>query len=183
MSKLFGGLATGGLQIRIDLAGTPESHPDRIKYIRHRPSWKVRKNVFLALKNRQLQDGPQQPQPYGIMSKQDQPQHPMVYSDDHDTEGEVTLAMPPGKKLDHMGVQIRFFGRIDMEAGAHEGRPHYDFVSLSKELLPPGALFDKRTIPFNFRGVEKIHEVRLGMNCKPGKTCLLGQHPYPPQTH
>ena len=115
-SKLFGGLATGGLQIRIDLSGTPESHPDRIKYIRHRPSWKVRKNVFLALKNRQLQDGPQQqqqqaPQQYG-MSKQDQPL--MVYSDDHDTEGEVTLAMPPGKKLDHMGVQIRFFGRIDM---------------------------------------------------------------------
>ena len=110
-SKLFGGLATGGLQIRIDLSGTPESHPDRIKYIRHRPSWKVRKNVFLALKNRQLQDGPQQQQQYG-MSKQDQPL--MVYSDDHDTEGEVTLAMPPGKKLDHMGVQIRFFGRIDM---------------------------------------------------------------------
>ena len=116
-SKLFGGLATGGLQIRIDLAGTPESHPDRIKYIRHRPSWKVRKNVFLALKSRQLQDGPQQQQQYG-MGKQlqhgDQAQHFMVYSDDHDTEGEVTLAMPPGKKLDHMGVQIRFFGRIDM---------------------------------------------------------------------
>ena len=38
----------------------------------------------------------------------------MVYSCNHDTEGEVTLTMPHGKKLDHMGVQVKFFGRIDM---------------------------------------------------------------------
>ncbi|ACI64369.1 predicted protein, partial [Thalassiosira pseudonana CCMP1335] len=92
----------------------------------------------------------------------------MVYSCDHDTEGEVTLTMPHGKKLDHMGIQVKFFGRIDMvrlEAGTHEGgRPHYDCISLSKELLPPGSLYDTRTIPFNFRGVEKIHESYHGRN-------------------
>ena len=38
----------------------------------------------------------------------------MVYSCDHDTEGEVTLSMGHGKKLDHMGIQVKFFGRIDM---------------------------------------------------------------------
>ena len=38
----------------------------------------------------------------------------MVYGSEHDTEGEVTLAMPAGKKLDHVGVQVKFFGRIDM---------------------------------------------------------------------
>ena len=42
------------------------------------------------------------------------PQRIMVYSCNHDTEGEVTLTMPHGKKLDHMGVQVKFFGRIDM---------------------------------------------------------------------
>jgi len=31
-------------------------------------------------------------------------------------------------------------------------------------LLPPGSLFDTRTIPFNFRGVEKIHETYHGRN-------------------
>jgi len=72
--------------------------------------------------------------------------------------------MGHGKKLDHMGIQVKFFGRIDMEAGAHEGRPSYDFISLSKELLPPGSLFDTRTIPFNFKGVEKIHETYHGRN-------------------
>ena len=38
----------------------------------------------------------------------------MVYSCNHDTEGEVTLSMGHGKKLDHMGIQVKFFGRIDM---------------------------------------------------------------------
>jgi len=98
------------------------------------------------------------------MMKGGDSQQVLVHSCDHDTEGEVTLAMPSGKKLDHMGIQVKFFGRIDMEAGALEGRPHYDFVSLSKELLPPGSLFDTRTIPFNFRGVEKIHESYHGRN-------------------
>lgn len=31
-------------------------------------------------------------------------------------------------------------------------------------MLPPGSLFDTRTIPFNFRGVEKIHETYHGRN-------------------
>eukprot|EP00585_Thalassiosira_rotula_P010707 CAMPEP_0196133386 /NCGR_PEP_ID=MMETSP0910-20130528/2628_1 /TAXON_ID=49265 /ORGANISM="Thalassiosira rotula, Strain GSO102" /LENGTH=312 /DNA_ID=CAMNT_0041393109 /DNA_START=111 /DNA_END=1046 /DNA_ORIENTATION=+ len=213
----FGGLGKGGLQIKIRLTGTPESHPRDIFYLRHRPSWKVRKNVFTALKSHRINDAAsasaaptlapgapgqqqqqqQQQQQYGNQYQDGQPQqyyhdgggeyggngnnnnnngnnnnnnNPnvgkriMVYSCHHDTEGEVTLQMPHGKKLDHMGIQVKFFGRIDMEAGAHEGRPHYDFISLSKELVPPGSLFDVRTIPFNFRGVEKIHESYHGRN-------------------
>ncbi|KAL7532394.1 hypothetical protein ACHAXR_004606 [Thalassiosira sp. AJA248-18] len=162
-SQSFFGIpvGTGGLQIKIHLTGTPESHPDDIFYLRHRPSWKVRKNVFTALKSHGISSAPT----LAPGSHSDGgPQRIMVYSCNHDTEGEVTLTMPHGKKLDHMGVQVKFFGRIDMEAGAHEGRPHYDFVSLSKELLPPGSLFDTRTIPFNFRGVEKIHESYHGRN-------------------
>jgi hypothetical protein len=38
----------------------------------------------------------------------------MVYSCDHDIEGSITLTMAHGKKLDHMGIQVKFFGRIDM---------------------------------------------------------------------
>jgi hypothetical protein len=33
---------------------------------------------------------------------------------DCETEGEVNLIMPPGKKLDHAGIMVKFFGRIDM---------------------------------------------------------------------
>lgn len=47
----FFGLGSGGLQIKITVNGTPETHPNNIVYLRHRPSWKVRKNVFTVLKN------------------------------------------------------------------------------------------------------------------------------------
>lgn len=44
-----------------------------------------------------------------------------------------------------------------------DGRPHYDFISLSKELEPPCTIYDqRRTYPFNFPNVEKIHETYHG---------------------
>lgn len=49
--------------------------------------------------------------------------------------------------------------------GAHEGRPYYDFVSLSKELAPPGLLYQNVTeLPFLFRNMDKEHESYRGRN-------------------
>ena len=133
----FNNLGTGGLQIRIHLSGSPETHPSDIFYLRHRPSWKVRKNVFNAIKSYGMQ-----PQSLGPSQQQQQQQYAqpqqqygnqqyqigqqqqnnnqsnsnriMAYSCNHDTIGSVTLTMGHGKKLDHMGIQVKFFGRIDM---------------------------------------------------------------------
>mmetsp|Transcript_7831 Transcript_7831/g.12901 ORF Transcript_7831/g.12901 Transcript_7831/m.12901 type:complete len:383 (+) Transcript_7831:94-1242(+) len=169
----FFGLGSGGLQIQITINGTPNTHPANIVYLRHRPSWKVRKNVFTVLKNHDINTAAAATataaaQSRGMMAPSNtiksNNNRIMVYSCDHDTEGSITLTMGHGKKLDHMGIQVKFFGRIDMEGGVHEGRPHYDFISLSKELLPPGSLYNTQTVPFNFRGVEKIHETYHGRN-------------------
>ena len=48
----------------------------------------------------------------------------------------------------------------------HEGRPHYDFVSLSKELVPPGVLYQNiAEMPFLFRNMmDKEHESYRGRN-------------------
>lgn len=68
----------------------------------------MRKNVFAALKSHGINSAP-------MLSPGDGgPQRIMVYSCYHDTEGEVTLSMAHGKKLDHMGIQVKLFGRIDM---------------------------------------------------------------------
>jgi len=49
--------------------------------------------------------------------------------------------------------------------GVNDGRPHYDFVSLSKELVPPGILYQSTTeIPFFFRNMDKQHESYRGRN-------------------
>jgi vacuolar protein sorting-associated protein 26 len=49
--------------------------------------------------------------------------------------------------------------------GVHEGRPHYDFISLSRELSPPGSIFQTSTeIPFQFRNMDKEFESYVGRN-------------------
>jgi len=106
--SFFGGLGSGGLQIKIALHGTPDTHPHSIFYSRHRPSWKVRKNVFTVLKNINSASGSP------ARTSNSNNNRIMVYSCDHETEGSITLSMSHGKKLDHLGILVKFFGRIDM---------------------------------------------------------------------
>lgn len=68
--------------------------------MRHRPSWKVRKNVFSALKSPSAA-------PAGM-------ERIAVHGAEAETEGEVALLLPGGRKLDHQGILVKFFGRIDM---------------------------------------------------------------------
>ena len=123
LSQSFFGLGSGGLQIQITINGTPNTHPTNIVYLRHRPSWKVRKNVFTVLKNHDINSTTAATtattQSRGMMApsnttKSNNNNRIMVYSCDHDTEGSITLTMGHGKKLDQMGIQMKFFGRIDM---------------------------------------------------------------------
>ena len=38
----------------------------------------------------------------------------VAYHGECETCGEVNLMLAPGKKMDHQGISIKFFGRIDM---------------------------------------------------------------------
>lgn len=88
-----------------------------------------------------------------------------AYDSDQNIEGNVTFFLPQGKRYEHLGIKIEFLGRITMKKVAFEGRPHYDFISLVKELRPPGFLSKNPTsIPFNFGNIEKQHETYHGCN-------------------
>jgi vacuolar protein sorting-associated protein 26 len=88
-----------------------------------------------------------------------------VYEASDDVEGRVVFRLPPGKKAEHLGIKVQFLGRIDMSMGIHEGKPNYDFVSLSKELSPPGVLYQNETIlPFRFKNMDKEFESYRGRN-------------------
>ena len=88
-----------------------------------------------------------------------------AYEASQDIEGHVILTLPPGKKADHLGIKLQFIGRIDMSVGIHEGKPHYDFVSLAKELAPPDVLFQQQTVmPFRFKNMDKELESYRGRN-------------------
>eukprot|EP00549_Striatella_unipunctata_P019287 CAMPEP_0118686764 /NCGR_PEP_ID=MMETSP0800-20121206/8000_1 /TAXON_ID=210618 ORGANISM="Striatella unipunctata, Strain CCMP2910" /NCGR_SAMPLE_ID=MMETSP0800 /ASSEMBLY_ACC=CAM_ASM_000638 /LENGTH=357 /DNA_ID=CAMNT_0006583857 /DNA_START=133 /DNA_END=1207 /DNA_ORIENTATION=- len=99
--------------------------------------------------------------------QQQQTMNPKIYAFEaaEDVAGVVSLTQPPGKKVDHLGIKIQFIGRVEMDQSVHEGRPHYDFISLSKELSLPGSIVSPKTdIPFHFRHIEKEHETYRGRN-------------------
>lgn len=82
-----------------------------------------------------------------------------------DVQGVVNLILQPGKKYDHNGIKIQFLGRIDMSHAIYEGRPHFDFISLTKEIYPPGTLYQPQTtIPFHFRTDNRPYETYHGRN-------------------
>lgn len=84
-----------------------------------------------------------------------------MYDANQDVQGTVTLRLPPGgKKVDHLGVKIMFIGRIDMSMGIHEGKPSYDVSSLSKELAPPGTVFQDTSLPFKFHMDKELESYR-----------------------
>lgn len=89
-----------------------------------------------------------------------------AYNAHDDISGQIILRLPSSqKKFEHLGIKVQFIGRIDMTMGIHEGRPHYDFTSLSKELAPPGVLYQPETIvPFSFRNMDKELESYRGRN-------------------
>eukprot|EP01083_Nonionella_stella_P215362 775163_1 len=57
-----------------------------------------------------------------------------AFGEMEDVQGVVHLCLLPGKRLEHLGVKIQFVGRVDMSHAVYDGRSHYDFISLSKQL-------------------------------------------------
>jgi len=180
MQGFFGG---GGLKIQIDLHADPRRvAAGEVVPLDHVPSWKTGKNPFATLPKKKFENGPPPP-PTMQMQMQQQNQwyggnNPgangmmeggngivYAYGDGQDVQGVVHLNLPPGKSYEHLGIKAQFLGRITMNHVTYESRPHYDFISLIKELQPPGTLYQTQTsIPFYFNGVDQPYETYNGRN-------------------
>ena len=162
---------TGSGGVKIDIRNTPtpqqQQTPGAIVPMDHFPSWKLHKNPFWRVKHpngRKLASVAPVMTASGDLQEVKAPI--FAYEQHQDVSGVVTLTLPPGKKLEHLGIKVMFIGRIDMSFGVNDtGRPHYDFISLSKELAPPGILYQSTTeMPFLFRNMDKEHESYHGRN-------------------
>jgi len=175
---MFGLGNKGGLQIQVDIHPNQQGLGNgKIVPLDHVPSWKIGKSTFspsvLSKHQGAIVTPPQQQQPSNAMEYGHSnysygapiPEIIYVYDADQDIQGVVHLILPPGKSYEHLGIKIQVLGRIKMSHAAYEGRAHYDFVSLLKELQPPGTLYQTQTsIPFYFSNVEKQHETYHGRN-------------------
>jgi len=84
-----------------------------------------------------------------------------VFTGDDNVNGEVTIKLDPGKKIEHFGIKIEFIGLIEMFYGNQ-----YEFTSLVRELDAPGELGQTKSYPFEFAAVEKHYDSYNGINCR-----------------
>lgn len=85
-----------------------------------------------------------------------------VFSDGEDVTGAACLVIKPGKKLEHTGIKVDLVGQITLQSD----RSPYEFVSISKDLEPPGSLQQSKQYPFKFTAVDKPYESYVGANAK-----------------
>jgi vacuolar protein sorting-associated protein 26 len=85
-----------------------------------------------------------------------------LYLDGESVSGKVHLNLK-GKKLEHQGIRIEFVGQIELY---FDRGNHHDFLSLVRQLSPPGELTQSTVFDFEFHHVEKPFESYTGTNVK-----------------
>jgi len=86
-----------------------------------------------------------------------------IFSDGEDISGTVSVNIKPGKRLDHGGIKIELVGQVDT---LYDRSNSYDFFSITKDLEPPGLLFESKSYRWKFSGVDKSHETYSGRNVR-----------------
>lgn len=186
------GLGGGGLKVYISIDPS-KSNPEKIALLDHLPNWKIRKNPFQVAAKRHIHPttsnivppsnpvvnqqyvgsppnmnmNPNMVMPMAVTVNSQKSNQLHAFEASQNVSGTITLVLPHGKRYDHLGIKAQFVGRISTLAMQRfENRAHYDFVSLSKELAPPGSIYTSTVqFPFEFKNMEKPYETYHGRNC------------------
>lgn len=86
-----------------------------------------------------------------------------IFTDGEDVSGSGIVSVRPGKKLDHQGIKVELIGQVDM---LNDKSSSYDFFSITKDLEPPGAMFDTKQYKWKFGAVDKQNETYCGTNVR-----------------
>lgn len=76
---------------------------------------------------------------------------------------QIRVTPVPGKRVEHQGIKVQLIGRIEL---ASERGVRHDFLSLARELAPPGDLASTRAFPFEFRNVEMQYDSYRGIQVR-----------------
>lgn len=81
-----------------------------------------------------------------------------IYRGRDDVRGSVKVKSTSGA-LEHIGIKIELFGRIELSFGSSQ---KHEFTSLVRELAPPSTLSGTKTYKFEFNNVDKQFESYKG---------------------
>lgn len=89
-------------------------------------------------------------------------QEQLIYGGQESVSGTVEISIPPGKKIEHLGVKIEMIGQIELY---QERGSAVKFTSIVRELESAGIMTTTKVYPFEFNG-EKVHESYSGLNVR-----------------
>lgn len=98
-----------------------------------------------------------------VKSKANETEELPLYTNKDDILGEVKVASATGKKVEHQGVKVQLLGQIEL---ASERGHFHDFVSLVRELAPPGEFTSTTSYPFDFKNVEMQYDSYRGLQVR-----------------
>lgn len=84
----------------------------------------------------------------------------VTYSSDENIRGTVDISIPPGKRVEHLGIKVELVGHI--EQSFNRGN-NIKFLTLVRELEPCGVLIEPKKYSFEFT-TEKPYESYSGSN-------------------
>eukprot|EP00199_Chlamydomonas_sp_CCMP681_P000650 CAMPEP_0119107076 /NCGR_PEP_ID=MMETSP1180-20130426/7935_1 /TAXON_ID=3052 ORGANISM="Chlamydomonas cf sp, Strain CCMP681" /NCGR_SAMPLE_ID=MMETSP1180 /ASSEMBLY_ACC=CAM_ASM_000741 /LENGTH=500 /DNA_ID=CAMNT_0007092509 /DNA_START=118 /DNA_END=1620 /DNA_ORIENTATION=- len=93
-----------------------------------------------------------------VKTKKEEEEVP-VYASKETVRGEIRITPMTTKKLEHQGIKIQLLGQIELSS--ERGTAH-EFVSLVRELAPPGDLTTAKVFPFEFKDVDLQYDSYRG---------------------
>jgi vacuolar protein sorting-associated protein 26 len=85
-----------------------------------------------------------------------------VYGGNETVSGTAEVIVPPGKKMEHLGIKVEMVGHIELY---FDRGNNIKFTTLVRELEPAGILTQNKTYAFDF-STEKPYETYSGMNVR-----------------
>lgn len=86
-----------------------------------------------------------------------------IFTDGEDVSGTASVTVRPGKKLEHQGIKVELIGQVEM---IHDKSGSYDYFSITKDLEPPGSMFESKQYKWRFGSVDKQNETYYGINVR-----------------
>ncbi|KAL4447861.1 hypothetical protein ABPG75_005080 [Micractinium tetrahymenae] len=99
------------------------------------------------------------PPSISLKNKREEVETLPLFSSKDTISGEVKVTPIPGKRADHQGIRVQLLGEVEL--ASEKGHPH-QFLSLVRDLAPPGDLTTQVSLPFEFGSVEMQYESYRG---------------------
>lgn len=86
-----------------------------------------------------------------------------IYTDGEDVCGNAMISVRPGNKLEHQGIKVELIGQVEM---IYDPMGTYDFFAITKDLEPPGCMYESKQYNWRFNAVDKACETYWGINVR-----------------